>query len=332
MNRVFIIAEAGVNHNGDINIARRMVDEAVKAGADAVKFQTFKAESLVCKNASKAEYQLGTTDKNETQFDMLKKLELTDEMHIQLMNYCKAKNIMFLSTPFDIGSLNYLVDHGLEIIKLPSGEITNYPLLKEAGKTKKKIILSSGMSTLEETGRAVQILRENGCRNLIVLHCNTEYPTPYQDVNLQAMVTMKEKLGVRVGYSDHTQGIEVAVAAAALGAEVIEKHFTLDRNMNGPDHKASLEPDELCEMVKAIRNIELALGDGEKRPSDSEKKNINIVRKSIVAKCDIKAGSRFNEHTLTAKRPGTGISPMEWEKVIGQTAKRDFRADEMIEI
>lgn len=332
MNRVFIIAEAGVNHNGDINIARRMVDEAVKAGADAVKFQTFKAESLVCKNASKAEYQLGTTDKNETQFDMLKKLELTDEMHIQLMDYCKAKNIMFLSTPFDIGSLYYLVDHGLDIIKLPSGEITNYPLLREAGKTKKKIILSSGMSTLEETGSAVQILMENGCRDLIVLHCNTEYPTPYQDVNLQAMVTMKEKLGVRVGYSDHTQGIEVAVAAAALGAEVIEKHFTLDRNMDGPDHKASLEPGELCEMVKAIRNIELALGDGEKRPSDSEKKNINIVRKSIVAKCDIKAGSRFSENSLTTKRPGTGISPMEWEKVIGQTAKRDFRADEMIEI
>lgn len=332
MNRVFIIAEAGVNHNGDINIARRMVDEAVKAGADAVKFQTFKAENLVCKNASKAEYQLGTTDKNETQFDMLKKLELTDEMHIQLMDYCKAKNIMFLSTPFDIGSLYYLVDHGLDIIKLPSGEITNYPLLREAGKTKKEIILSSGMSTLEETGSAVQILMENGCRDLIVLHCNTEYPTPYQDVNLQAMVTMKEKLGVRVGYSDHTQGIEVAVAAAALGAEVIEKHFTLDRNMEGPDHKASLEPGELCEMVKAIRNIELALGDGKKRPSDSEKKNINIVRKSIVAKCDIKAGSRFSENSLTTKRPGTGISPMEWEKVIGQTAKRDFRADEMIEI
>lgn len=332
MNRVFIIAEAGVNHNGDINIARRLVDEAVKAGADAVKFQTFKAESLVCKNASKAEYQLGTTDKNETQFEMLKKLELTDEMHIQLMDYCRAKNIMFLSTPFDIGSLYYLVDHGLDIIKLPSGEITNYPLLREAGKTKKKIILSSGMSTLEETGSAVQILMENGCRDLIVLHCNTEYPTPYQDVNLQAMVTMKEKLGVKVGYSDHTQGIEVAVAAAALGAEVIEKHFTLDRNMDGPDHKASLEPGELCEMVKAIRNIELALGDGKKTPSDSEKKNINIVRKSIVAKCDIKAGSRFSENSLTTKRPGTGISPMEWEKVIGQTAKRDFRADEMIEI
>lgn len=332
MNRVFIIAEAGVNHNGDINIARRLVDEAVKAGADAVKFQTFKAESLVCKNASKAEYQLGTTDKNETQFEMLKKLELTDEMHIQLMDYCRAKNIMFLSTPFDIGSLYYLVDHGLDIIKLPSGEITNYPLLREAGKTKKKIILSSGMSTLEETGSAVQILMENGCRDLIVLHCNTEYPTPYQDVNLQAMVTMKEKLGVKVGYSDHTQGIEVAVAAAALGAEVIEKHFTLDRNMDGPDHKASLEPGELREMVKAIRNIELALGDGKKTPSDSEKKNINIVRKSIVAKCDIKAGSRFSENSLTTKRPGTGISPMEWEKVIGQTAKRDFRADEMIEI
>lgn len=332
MNRVFIIAEAGVNHNGDINIARRLVDEAVKAGADAVKFQTFKAESLVCKNASKAEYQLGTTDKNETQFEMLKKLELTDEMHIQLMDYCRAKNIMFLSTPFDIGSLHYLVEHGLDIIKLPSGEITNYPLLREAGKTKKKIILSSGMSTLEETGSAVQILMENGCRDLIVLHCNTEYPTPYQDVNLQAMVTMKEKLGVKVGYSDHTQGIEVAVAAAALGAEVIEKHFTLDRNMDGPDHKASLEPGELCKMIKAIRNIELALGDGEKRPSDSEKKNINIVRKSIVARCDIKAGSRFSENSLTTKRPGTGISPMEWEKVIGQTAKRDFRADEMIEI
>ena len=332
MNKIFIIAEAGVNHNGDIEIAKRLVDEAALAGADAVKFQTFKAENLVCKNAVKAEYQLETTNKAESQFDMLKKLELTPEMHIQLIEYCKKKNIMFLSTPFDIDSLHYLILCGIDIIKIPSGEITNYPFLREVGKTGKKVILSSGMSTLEETESAVKVLTENGCMDITVLHCNTEYPTPYQDVNLKAMHTIRESLGVGVGYSDHTRGIEVSIAAAALGAEVVEKHFTLDKKMEGPDHKASLEPDELQAMVKAIRNIELALGDGEKKPSESEKKNIDIVRKSIVAKCNIGAGSKFDEDNLTTKRPGTGISPMKWNQVIGQSAKRDFRADEIIEL
>ena len=325
MNRVFIIAEAGVNHNGDINIAKKLVDEAVLAGADAVKFQTFKAENLVCRNASKAEYQLDTTDKDETQFDMLKKLELTEKMHVELIDYCKNRDIMFLSTPFDIDSLHYLVNLGLDIIKIPSGEITNYPLLREVGKTKKKVILSSGMSTLNEIKNAKRVLMEFGCKDLIVLHCNTEYPTPYQDVNLKAMNTIREELGVRVGYSDHTQGITVPIAAVALGAEVIEKHFTLNRNMIGPDHRASLEPDELKEMIRAIRNVEASLGDGVKKPSVSEKKN-------IVAKCNIAKGTLLNGENLTTKRPGIGISPMEWDYVIGQKAKRDFDMDEMIEL
>lgn len=332
MNRVFIIAEAGVNHNGDINIAKKLVDKAVLAGADAVKFQTFKAENLVCRNASKAEYQLDTTDKDETQFDMLKKLELTEKMHVELIDYCKNRDIMFLSTPFDIDSLHYLVNLGLDIIKIPSGEITNYPLLREVGKTKKKVILSSGMSTLNEIKNAKRVLMEFGCKDLIILHCNTEYPTPYQDVNLKAMNTIREELGVRVGYSDHTQGITVPIAAVALGAEVIEKHFTLNRNMIGPDHRASLEPDELKEMIRAIRNVEASLGDGVKKPSESEKKNIEIARKSIVAKCNIAKGTLLNGENLTTKRPGIGISPMEWDYVIGQKAKRDFDMDEMIEL
>ena len=332
MNKIFIIAEAGVNHNGDIEIAQKLVDAAVASGADAVKFQTFKAETLVCKNAKKAEYQMKTTDKDESQFAMLKRLELTPDMHEKLMEYCEQKKIMFLSTPFDIESLHYLVDCGIALLKLPSGEITNYPLLREAARTGKKIILSSGMSTLDEVRNAMEVLQENGCPDLTVLHCNTEYPTPYKDVNLKAMCTMKEALKVPVGYSDHTPGIEVAVAAAALGAEVIEKHFTLDRNMEGPDHKASLEPDELAEMVRAIRNIELAMGDGKKEPSDSEKKNIAIARKSIVARCDIRAGEIFTEENLTAKRPGDGISPMQWNQVLNSEARRDFAPDEMIEI
>lgn len=332
MNKIFIIAEAGVNHNGDIEIAKKLVDEAALAGTDAIKFQTFKAENLVCKNASKAEYQLETTNKAESQFDMLKKLELTPEMHVQLIEHCKKRNIMFLSTPFDIDSLHYLVVCGVDIIKIPSGEITNYPLLREVGKTGKKVILSSGMSTLEETESAVKVLTENGCMDITVLHCNTEYPTPYQDVNLKAMLTIKERLGVGVGYSDHTRGIEIPIAAAALGAEVIEKHFTLDKKMEGPDHKASLEPDELQAMVKAIRNIELALGDGEKKPSESEKKNIDIARKSIVARCDISKGETYTEENLTTKRPGKGISPMRWNEIIGQKAIRNFSADELIEL
>lgn len=332
MDRIFIIAEAGVNHNGDIEIAKKLVDAAVAAGADAVKFQTFKTENLVCKHAVKAEYQMETTDKDESQFAMLKRLELTPDMHEKLMDYCGQKKIMFLSTPFDLESLHYLVDCGIALLKIPSGEITNYPLLREAAGSGKKIILSSGMSTLDEVRNAMEVLRENGCRDLTVLHCNTEYPTPYKDVNLKAMCSMKEALKIPVGYSDHTPGIEAAVAAAALGAEVIEKHFTLDKNMEGPDHKASLEPDELAEMVRAIRNIELALGDGKKEPSDSEKKNIVIARKSIVARCDIRAGEIFTEENLTAKRPGGGISPMEWNQVLNREAKRDFAADEMIEL
>lgn len=332
MSKIFIIAEAGVNHNGSMEIAKKLVDQAALAGADAVKFQTFKAENLVCKNAKKADYQIETTGEEESQLAMLKKLELTRDMHKQLMAYCDKKNIMFLSTPFDIESLNYLVQCNVGLIKIPSGEITNYPYLKAVGQTGKKVIISSGMSTLQEVKDAVKVLRDNGSVEVTVLHCNTEYPTPYVDVNLKAMFTLEEELGVAVGYSDHTQGIEIPIAAAALGASVIEKHFTLDKNMEGPDHKASLEPDELAAMVKAIRNIELALGDGRKEPSESEKKNIAIVRKSIVARCDIKEGEIFTEENLTAKRPGTGISPMHWNQVLNQRAKRNFYEDELIEI
>lgn len=332
MNKIFIIAEAGVNHNGSIEIAKKLVDAAVAAGADAVKFQTFKAEKLVCKNAQKAEYQMETTDKAESQFDMLKKLELTVDMHKQLISYCNQKGIMFLSTPFDIDSLEFLVQCGVDIIKIPSGEITNYPYLRAVGRTGKKVIISSGMSTLDEVRDAVKVLKDNGSKEIIVLHCNTEYPTPYADVNLKAMLTLRDELKIDVGYSDHTKGIEVPIAAAALGAMVIEKHFTLDKEMEGPDHRASLEPNELQEMVKAIRNIEIALGNGKKSPSESEKKNVGIVRKSIVARCNIIKGEKFTENNLTTKRPGTGISPMAWNDIIGKKAERDFKEDELIEL
>lgn len=273
MNKIFIIAEAGVNHNGDIQTAKELIDVAAAAEADAVKFQTFKADTLVCRQAPKAAYQMETTSAEESQFDMLKKLELTPDMHRELIDYCHEKNIMFLSTPFDLDSLHYLVDCGLAVIKIPSGEITNYPLIREAGRSGKRIILSSGMSTIDEVREAVAVLKENGSTDITVLHCNTEYPTPFSDVNLRAMQTIKEETGVSVGYSDHTPGIEAAVAAAALGATVIEKHFTLDRNMKGPDHKASLEPNELTEMVRAVRHIEQALGMG--------KRNLRRLRKKI---------------------------------------------------
>ena len=331
MNSIFIIAEAGVNHNGDLETAKKLVDEAAKAGADAVKFQTSRAEALASKDAKKADYQMETTEQTESQFDMLKKLELTPDMHEQLIAYCAQKGIMFLSTPFDIDSAHYLEECGIAVFKIPSGEITNYPYLREIGKMGKKVILSSGMSTLEEIKTAVKILKDNGSSDITVLHCNTEYPTPYKDVNLRAMITIKKELGLAVGYSDHTQGIEVPIAAAALGAAVIEKHFTLDRNMEGPDHKASLEPEELRAMVRAVRNIEMALGDGTKKPSESEKKNIEIARKSIVAKCPIRAGEVFTEDNLTTKRPGSGISPMWWNDIIGKTAVRNFAEDELIE-
>lgn len=332
MGKVFIIAEAGVNHNGDISTAKKLIDAACDAGADAVKFQTFKAENLVCKTAEKAEYQLETTDSTETQYDMLKKLELTRQMHEELMQYCNEKNIMFLSTPFDRESIRLLSDLGIKIFKIPSGEITNLPYLKEIARQQKRIILSTGMSNMDEVKAAVAVLRENGAKDITLLHCNTQYPTPMTDVNLLAMVKMRDELGLSVGYSDHTQGIEIPIAAAALGAAVIEKHFTLDRNMEGPDHKASLEPKELKQMVEGIRNVESALGNGIKQMSESEKSNIDIVRKSIVAAVKIEKGEKFTETNLTTKRPGTGINPMRWDEIIGTTADRDYETDEMIQV
>lgn len=332
MSRVFVIAEAGVNHNGDISTAKKLIDAACDAGADAVKFQTFKAENLVCKTAEKAEYQLETTDGTETQYDMLKKLELTRQMHEELMQYCNEKNIMFLSTPFDRESIRLLSDLGIKIFKIPSGEITNLPYLKEIARQQKRIILSTGMSNMDEVKAAVAVLRENGAKDITLLHCNTQYPTPMTDVNLLAMVKMRDELGLPVGYSDHTQGIEIPIAAAALGAAVIEKHFTLDRNMEGPDHKASLEPKELKQMVEGIRNVESALGNGIKQMSESEKSNIDIVRKSIVAAVKIEKGEKFTETNLTTKRPGTGINPMRWDEIIGTTADRDYETDEMIQV
>lgn len=334
--KIFIIAEAGVNHNGSLETAKKLVEQAALAGADAVKFQTFHAEKLVCKKALKAQYQIEVTDKEESQLEMLKKLELTEDMHKQLMAYCEGKGIMFLSTPFDVDSLHFLLQCGMKIIKVPSGEITNYPYLREVGHScataGKRVILSTGMSSLDEVKTAIEVLRANGSKEIEVLHCNTEYPTPYEDVNLRAMLTLKEELGIPVGYSDHTQGIEVPIAAVALGAVIIEKHFTLDRDMEGPDHKASLEPEELRQMVTAIRHIEEALGSREKKPSPSEEKNIAVARKSIVAAKDIKMGEVFTEENLTAKRPGNGINPMRWEEVLGKKAIRDFAEDELIEI
>lgn len=327
-----IIAEAGVNHNGDINVAKRLVDVAAEAGADIVKFQTFIAEGLVTKNAKKAEYQMTTTEKTESQFAMLKKLELTSEMHKELIYYCEEKNIAFLSTPFDFDSIDLLEELGMELYKIPSGEITNLPYLRKIGATKKKVILSTGMSTLQEIKDAIAVLKESGCPEVSVLHCNTQYPTPMQDVNLNVLRSLKEELDVEVGYSDHTLGIEVPIAAVALGATIIEKHFTLDKTMEGPDHKASLEPQELKAMVQAVRNIEQAMGKDKKEPTESERKNMAVARKSIVARMPIKKGESFTERNLTTKRPGTGISPMRWDEVIGQKATRDFAEDELIEL
>lgn len=332
MNKVFIIAEAGVNHNGSVELAKKLIDAAVEAGADAVKFQTFKAEKLVSKNAAKAEYQKQTTDKAESQFDMIKKLELDEATHHELMSYCKSKNIMFLSTPFDHDSIELLNTLGLEIFKIPSGEITNLPYLRHIGKLNKKVILSTGMTDIGEIEDALDILIEAGTKkeNITVLHANTMYPTPMKDVNLKAMVTIGKTFDVSYGYSDHTLSIEVPIAAVALGASCIEKHFTLDCGMEGPDHKASLEPDELKKMVKAIRNIELALGSSVKKPSKSEIPNMQIARKSIVAACEIKKGELISEDKLAIKRPGNGISPMRWDEIIGSIATKDYQEDELI--
>lgn len=329
---VFIIAEAGVNHNGSIDLAFKLVDEAVKAGADAVKFQTFNSETLVSKNAQKAEYQKKTTNSSESQFEMLKKLELSFDEFKKINNYCADKDIVFLSSPFDHSSIDFLNELGVKFFKIPSGEITNLPYLRRIGSLSKKIILSSGMSTLKEVGEAINILVNSGTKkeNISVLHANTMYPTPMEDVNLNAMQSIKNEFDIAVGYSDHTLGIEVDIAAVALGATIIEKHFTLDKMMIGPDHKASLEPREFGAMVAAIRNIEKALGCNVKTITPSEKENINIVRKSITAKCAIKKGEKLTEDNLTTKRPGTGISPMMWDKVIGTLAMNDYQCDEQI--
>ena len=331
--KTFIIAEAGVNHNGNMDIARKLVDVAVKAGANAVKFQTFKAENLVSRFAPKADYQMQTTGSKENQYDMIKDLEFDEESHIDLFSYCQKKGIAFLSTPFDIGSVEFLNKLDIGTFKIPSGEITNLPYLRKVGSLNKRIILSTGMSDLGEVEDALEALAKAGSEkeDITVLHCNTEYPTPMEDVNLNAMRTMQDTLGVNVGYSDHTLGIEVPIAAVALGATVIEKHFTLDKNMDGPDHSASLDQAELKRMVTAIRNIENAMGDGIKRPTPSELKNKPVVRKSIVAVRDIKKGDTFTEDNITTKRPGTGISPMEWDSIIGRKAIKDFNEDELIE-
>ena len=331
-NKVFIIAEAGVNHNGSLDLAKRLIEIAVNSGADAVKFQTFKAENLVSKNAQKADYQKQTTDALESQFDMIKKLELDVETHKELIAYCQEKDIMFLSTPFDHESINLLSDLGLKIFKIPSGEITNLPYLRHIGSLGKKVILSTGMSNLGEVGDALNILINAGTSkdNITVLHANTMYPTPMEDVNLNAMLTIQKEFDVAVGYSDHTLGIEVDIAAVAMGASCIEKHFTLDKTMEGPDHKASLEPKELKELVSSIRNIEKAFGSSEKKPSPSESVNIDISRKSIVAKIDIKKDEKFTDKNITTKRPGNGISPMKWDEIVGSIAQKDYKDDELI--
>jgi len=330
--KVFVIAEAGINHNGSLALAKKLVDESKAAGADCIKFQTFISKSLVTKNALKAEYQKQQTGAWESQYDMLKKYELSFDEFAELSKYCTDKNIEFLSTAFDFESIEFLESLGMKRWKIPSGEITNLPYLIKIAKLRKPVILSTGMSTMDEIKNAVSVLKENGAGEITVLHCTTEYPTPFGNVNLRAMLSIKEELHVKVGYSDHTKGIEAAIAAAALGASVIEKHLTLDKNMEGPDHKASLEPWEMKAMVDSIRNIELALGDGIKRPSESEKKNICVARKSIVAKRNIKKGEIFTEENLTVKRPGNGISPMRWFEVLGKRAIRDFNEDELIEL
>ena len=333
-NRTLIIAEAGVNHNGDLGLARQLIDAAADAGADLVKFQTFNADRQVTHKATKADYQTRTTDRTESQHEMLRRLELTPDMHKELIAHCAARKIGFFSTGFDIESIDLLVSLGQDHFKIPSGEITNLPCLRHIGGLGKTVILSTGMASLGDIEAAIHALEQAGTLrvNITVLHCTTEYPTPMNEVNLRAMQSIHAAFGVSIGYSDHTPGIEVAIAAVAMGATVIEKHFTLDRNLPGPDHNASLEPKELKAMVVAIRNIESALGDGIKRLTPSEARNKFIARKSLVATRPIKAGENFSAKNTTAKRPGTGISPMRWDEIMGRTAPRDFAADELIEL
>jgi len=335
MNKTIIIAEAGVNHNGDIETAKRLIDVAADAGVDYVKFQTFKANKIVTKNAKRADYQNKNTKDLDTQYEMLKKLELDEDSHHLLIKYCNHKGIKFLSTGFDLDSLQFLNKIGISLAKIPSGEITNYPYLKKVAELYSEVILSTGMSDMEDINKALAILLKFGVKkeNITILHCNTEYPTPMLDVNLKAMLHIQTELDVKIGYSDHTLGIEVPIAAVALGARVIEKHFTLDRNLPGPDHRASLEPNELKSMVNSIRNIEKALsGSGIKEPSKSELKNKQIIRKSIIALKPITKGEIFNNRNIGTKRPGTGISPMNWESVIGQASKDNFEQDELISL
>jgi len=331
-HHTLIIAEAGVNHNGDMGLAKRLIDGGSEAGADLVKFQTFSAERLATQSAPKADYQNQTTDRVESQFAMLKQLELSMQMHEVLFAHCQQRNVGFFSTGFDIQSLDYLASLGAERFKIPSGEITNLPYLRHIGGFGKPVILSTGMATLGEIEAALEAVETAGTprTHITMLHCNTEYPTPMQDVNLRAMCSIRDAFGVAVGYSDHTSGIEVPIAAVALGATVIEKHLTLDRNLSGPDHKASLEPDEFAAMVRAIRNIEQAMGDGIKRPSPSEAKNKPIARKSLVAAKQIRAGEQFTDENVTVKRPGTGISPMRWDEVMLLRARFDFSVDDPI--
>lgn len=335
MNKVLIIAEAGVNHNGSIEMAKKLIDVAVNAGVDYVKFQTFNADTLVLRSAKKAEYQQKNMSKsNDSQYQMLKNLELSKEQHGELLQYCNSKGIKFLSTPFDLESIDYLDTLNLDFWKIPSGEITNYPYLKKIALKGKPVVLSTGMCDLNDIQNALDVLQKFGLKkeHTTLLHCNTEYPTPMEDVNLLAMKTLAHQFGLNVGYSDHTQGIQIPIAAVALGACVIEKHFTLDKQLEGPDHKASIEPNELVEMVIAIRSIEKAIGTGEKKVSKSEQKNIVIARKSIVAAAEIKVGELFSDTNLTVKRPGSGISPMLWEEIIGKPATYHFQPDDLIHL
>lgn len=335
MAKTIIIAEAGVNHNGSSETARRLIDVAAEAGVDYVKFQTFKADRLVSASAPKAEYQRAAAQTpGETQYQMLKKLELSEELHFRLIEYCGRQGVKFFSTAFDLPSIDFLASLRLGLWKVPSGEITNYPYLKRIASRHEPVILSTGMCTWADIEAAVRVFLDEGLtrEQLTLLHCNTEYPTPMQDVNLRAMPALKERFGIETGYSDHTPGIEVPVAAVALGATVIEKHFTLDKTMEGPDHRASLEPHELKAMVRAIRNIEQALGSAEKDITPSEAKNRAVARKSIVAARPIGRGETFTEENLTVKRPGTGVSPMRWNEIMGKQAARDYRPDELIEL
>ncbi len=327
MSGVFVIAEIGCNHNGSKEIAKRMIDAAIEAGVSAVKFQTFKSEELISRYAAKAEYQKVTTGADGNQLEMTKKLELSYADQVELMGYCEQKGIKYLSAPFDLDSIDFLANTNIEYIKIPSGEINNPPYLRKVNKLGKPVILSTGMSTMDEVAQALEFLTNV---KVSLLHCTTEYPCPFESVNLKAMVAMKDKFGLPVGYSDHTPGIEVAVAAVAMGATIIEKHFTLDRNMEGPDHKASVEPHEMKALVEAVRHVEVAMGNGIKKPAPAEIKNIAIARKSIVARRAIRKGEIFSEENITVKRPGTGISPMKWDEVIGTAAMRDYGEDELI--